>query len=120
MSSSLRLLCISATFAVTGAAFAASPATPAASAKPHTAQQQRMINCNRQATGKKGAERRAFMSSCLKSHAGASSTAAAHPTSGAKMKTCNADAKAKALEGAERKAFMSDSLKGDEAATAAP
>ena len=69
MSLSLRLLAISAAFAFAGTAFAASPATPAASTKPHTAQQQRMIDCNHQATGKKGAERKAFMSTCLKGNA---------------------------------------------------
>ncbi len=34
--------------------------------KPATAQQSRMGECNKQATGKKGDERKAFMSSCLK------------------------------------------------------
>ena len=57
MSLSLRLLAISATFALAGTAFADSPAAPATATRPHTAQQQRMINCNHQATGKKGAER---------------------------------------------------------------
>jgi hypothetical protein len=74
MSLSLRLLAVSAALAFAGAAFAASPvATPATTpaAKPHTAQQQRMIDCNKQATGKKGAERKAFMSECLKGHAAA-------------------------------------------------
>jgi hypothetical protein len=117
MSLSLRLLAISATLAFAGTAFAASPAAPAAATKPHTAQQQRMINCNHQATGKKGAERKAFMSSCLKSHASAASTAAAQPAQPSRMKSCNADARAKALKGAERKTFMSTCLKADSAAT---
>src|SRR5574337_658179 len=77
MSMSLRMLAVSAAFALAGAAFAATPqadqAAPAA--KPHSAQQQRMIDCNKQATGKKGAERKAFMSSCLKGHAAAAPTA---------------------------------------------
>jgi len=125
MSMSLRLLAASAVFAFAGAAFAATPATPAAAAKPHTAQQQRMIDCNKQATGKKGAERKTFMSTCLK---GGSTAAAAAPATAAaatpsakqaqqeKMKTCNADAKTKALKGAERKTFMSSCLKGGAAA----
>ncbi len=73
MSMSLRLLAVSAAFAFAGAAFAATPQTGKAtpSSKPHTAQQQRMIDCNKQATGKKGAERKTFMSSCLKGHAAA-------------------------------------------------
>jgi hypothetical protein len=137
MSLSLRLLAVSTAFAFAGAAFAASPAaTPAA--KPHTAQQQRMVNCNKQATGKKGAERKIFMSSCLKSTstAGASgkaippgypdvvgsygkespASAAAGRTQQQKMKSCNADAKSKALKGTDRKTFMSSCLKGGAAA----
>lgn len=118
MSISLRLLVISATFAFAGATFAATPQTGAVtSTKPRTAQQQRMVDCNKQATGKKGDERRAFMSSCLKGQ----STAAALPAKAGqqeKMKTCNADAKTKALKGAERKAFMSTCLKGDAPAPA--
>ena len=52
MSMSLRLLAVSAAFAFAGVAFAAAPqASDAASAtKPHSAQQQRMIACNKQAT----------------------------------------------------------------------
>ena len=115
MSLSLRLLAVSAAFAFAGTAFAASPATPAAATKPHTAQQQRMIDCNHQATGKKGAERKAFMSSCLKGHASAS-PASTGTAQHAKMTSCNADAKAKALKGAERKAFMSSCLQGGTAA----
>ena len=120
MSLSLRLLAVSAAFAFAGAAFAASPAAPATApaTKPHTAQQQRMVNCNKLATGKKGAERKAFMSSCLKGKNAAESTAEAKPSdSGAKttqrekMKTCNAEAKTKALKGAARKSFMSSCLK---------
>jgi len=93
-------------------AFAADPAP----AKTLTPQQQRMKDCNTQATGKKGDERKAFMSTCLK---GGTTTATA-PTKPAtqqeKMKTCNADAKAKSLSGDARKSFMSTCLKGDGAA----
>ena len=124
MSLSLRLLAVSAAFAFAGAAFAASPAPATApAAKPHTAQQQRMIDCNKQATGKKGADRKTFMSSCLKGQsttaaaapAAAAPTAmpAAHQTQQEKMKSCSADAKAKTLKGADRKTFMSACLKGN-------
>lgn len=128
MSMSLRLLAVSAAFAFAGATFAATPpAAAAAPTKPHTAQQQRMVDCNKQATGKKGAERKTFMSTCLKggSTAAAATPAAAAPAAAApsakqaqqdKMKTCNADAKTKALKGAERKTFMSTCLKGNSAA----
>jgi hypothetical protein len=116
MSMSLRLLAVSAAFAFTGAAFAATPpaSNAAAATKPHTAQQQRMIDCNKQATGKKGAERKTFMSSCLKGHATAATSA--KPTQQEKMKSCNTDAKTQALKGAERKTFMSSCLKGGSAA----
>lgn len=120
MSMSLRLLAVSAAFAFAGATFAATPqtGTMAPPTKAHTAQQQRMVSCSKQATGKKGDERKTFMSSCLK---GQSAAAAAAPTAKQtqqeKMKSCNADAKTKALKGAERKTFMSSCLKGGAAAT---
>jgi psiF repeat. len=121
MSMSLRLLAVSAAFAFAGATFAATPqtATTAPAAKTHTAQQQRMVDCNKQATGKKGDERKAFMSSCLKGEGMAPAAAApmAKQTQQEKMKSCNADAKTKALKGAERKTFMSSCLKGGAAAT---
>jgi hypothetical protein len=82
-------------------AFAATPA-----AKPLTPQQQRMSACSKQTAGKKGDERKAAMSACLKG----SSTPAA-TTQQERMKSCNADAKAKALSGDARKAFMSSCLK---------
>jgi hypothetical protein len=48
-----------------------------APAKAVTPQQQRMKDCNTQATGKHGDERKAFMSTCLK---GGSTTAAGNPS----------------------------------------
>lgn len=109
MSMSLRLLAASAAFAIAGASFAA---TAPATAKVRTPQQQRMADCNKQATGQKGEERKAFMSSCLKGK----TVAAPAETQQNKMTTCNADAKTKALKGAERKAFMSSCLKTHAAA----
>ena len=130
MKMSLRLLAASTVFAFAGAAFAATPqasAAPAAThsmqapAKVRTAQQQRMANCNKEATGKKGAERKAFMSSCLKGKAAAAPSAMSSAKSAQqeKMKACNAEAKTKAIKGAARKTFMSGCLKGGEAAPAA-
>ena len=76
------------------------------------AQQEKMKSCNKEATAKalKGAERQAFMKTCL------SGTPAAAPaekkmTQQDKMKACNKDATAKALKGDERKKFMSECLK---------
>ena len=104
MSTSLRLLAAGALFAA--AAFAAAPqisyaatpstagATTKAPAKTRTPQQQRMADCSHQAKvdGKKGAERRGFMSTCLKGpHTAAADTSSLHkakvkaqPNAGAK------------------------------------
>ena len=52
---------------VSGMAFAADPAKPAAApAAEKTPQQNKMAVCNKEAEGKKGDERKAFMSECLK------------------------------------------------------
>jgi hypothetical protein len=66
-------------------------------------QQNKMASCNKDATGKKGDERKAFMKDCL-----SSKPAAAAPTQQEKMKSCNADATGK--KGDERKAFMKQCL----------
>jgi len=121
MSMSLRLLAVSAAFAFAGATFATTPqaSTAAPAAKARTAQQQRMVDCNQQATGKKGDERKAFMSSCLKGESTAAAAPTAKQTQQEKMKSCNAEAKTKALKGDARKGFMSTCLKGDAAAAPA-
>jgi psiF repeat len=130
MSMSLRLLAISAAFAFAGAAFAAPQAASMAApaAKTLTPQQQRMGDCNKQATGKTGADRKTFMSSCLKGNSAAAAMPAAAPAAAApsakqtqqqKMTSCNADAKVKAPTGAAHKAFMSNCLKGGGAAAPA-
>ena len=79
----------------------------AADEKKASSQQERMKACNSQAGDKKGDERKAFMSQCLKG--GASMPM----TQQEKMKKCNADASAKSLKGDDRKAFMSSCLKAD-------
>jgi hypothetical protein len=79
----------------------------AADEKKANPQQERMKTCNAQAGHKKGDERKAFMSQCLKGDA------AMPMTQQEKMKKCNADASAKALKGDERKGFMSECLKAD-------
>jgi hypothetical protein len=92
----------------TGKADAAAPAAE----KKLTSSQQRMADCNKEAAGKKGAERRDFMRQCM--HGG---SAPATPAAGGKMsqqdkmKECNKQAGEKALKGPDRKAFMSDCLK---------
>jgi hypothetical protein len=79
----------------------------AADEKKANPQQERMKACNSQAGDKKGDERKAFMSQCLKGGA------VMPMTQQEKMKKCNADASAKALKGDERKGFMSECLKGE-------
>jgi hypothetical protein len=72
----------------------------AAQEKKPTAQQERMADCNKKASGMKGDERKKFMSECLKDK----------PQE--RMAKCNKEAGSKALKGDERKKFMSECLKG--------
>jgi Tfp pilus assembly protein PilE len=82
-------------------AFSFGAAAHAADGDAKTAQQTKMGTCNKNAEGKKGDERKAFMKECL--------SASAEPaTQQSKMKTCNVDAKDK--KGDERKAFMKECL----------
>ena len=101
---------LSALFA--GTAFAADDAsspTASPSGKTPTAQQSKMATCNKDASGKKGDERKAFMKDCLSSKPSDKPTpSAAQAAQQDKMKTCNKDAAGK--KGDERKAFMKDCL----------
>lgn len=65
-------------------------------------QQNKMAQCNKDATGKSGEERKQFMSQCL-------SNKPAPETQQQKMGRCNKEATGK--KGDERKQFMSDCLK---------
>jgi hypothetical protein len=80
----------------------AETAAPAAK-KELSSSQQRMVDCNKDATGKKGDERKDFMRQCMK----ASKPAAGEQKN--RMKECNKEATGK--KGDERKAFMSECLK---------
>ena len=62
-------------------------------------QQDKMKMCNQDAAGKKGDDRKAFMSQCL---------SAKKMSQQDRMKVCNKDAAGK--KGDDRKAFMSDCL----------
>lgn len=94
---------------ISGVALAADPvkpaAAPAAAASApladKTPQQNKMAVCNKEAEGKKGDERKAFMKDCL--------SANKQEKQQNKMKTCNKEAEGK--KGDERKAFMSECLK---------
>jgi len=67
-----------------------------------TPQQNRMAQCNQDAGARKGDERKAFMSECLRNKPAATAQQE-------RMKTCNAQAKD--MKGDARKAFMSECLK---------
>ncbi|CAB3637658.1 MAG: PsiF family protein [Achromobacter pulmonis] len=87
----------------------AQTSAPAPAKKP-TAQQQRMADCNKSAEGKKGDERKAYMSACLKGEA--PPPAKQLTPQQQKMKDCNAKASEQKLTGDKRKTFMSTCLKG--------
>lgn len=94
---------------LTAVAFALSmglSAAQAADAPAKTAQQSKMASCNKDATGKKGDERKAFMKECLSAKSEAAP--AAPVTQQSKMTHCNKDATGK--KGDERKAFMKECL----------
>jgi len=80
----------------------------AAAERELTPQQQKMKTCNQQAAGKKGDERKAFMSQCLKKAPEGASAGKHHSAQNEKMKACNKEATGK--KGGERKAFMKECL----------
>jgi hypothetical protein len=112
--------CLSSKPASAAPAAAPAPEAPAAAGN---SQQNKMATCNKEATGKKGDERKAFMKECLSNKpaapaaapapAPAPAAAPAAPAAGNsqqnKMATCNKEATGK--KGDERKAFMSECLK---------
>ncbi len=104
-----KVLPVFAGLLLAGSVFAADTATKAPSEK-QLAQQQKMTDCNKQATAKslKGDERKTFMGTCLK--AGSHSGEALTPQQ-QKMKSCNTQAAGKDLKGDARKTFMSTCLK---------
>jgi hypothetical protein len=67
-------------------------------------QQSKMSQCNKDAAGMKGDQRKAFMKDCL-----SAKPAAAGNSQQTKMATCNKDATG--MKGDERKKFMSECLK---------
>ena len=71
-------------------------------------QQERMKGCNAKAEGKKGDERKKFMSECLKDPGPSTAQKAQQD----RMKDCNKQAADKKMKGDDRKKFMSGCLKG--------
>lgn len=110
MSSRISLMVASLALAFAATTAFAAPQTATSSGPARYSQQQRMTDCNKQATGKASAERKAFMSGCLKGEDPAAP--AAKQTQQQKMKACNADPQARTLKGDARKAFMSSCLRG--------
>ena len=112
------------TLLATALALSLGPAHAADAPAAKTAQQNKMITCNKEAGDKKlkGDERKAFMKDCLSSKPAAAASAPASaapaaapatakkPTQQDKMKSCNKEAGDKKLKGDERKAFMKDCL----------
>ena len=94
-------------FLVSGLAQAADP-TPAAG-KSLSSSQQRMADCNKEAAGKKGPERRDFMRQCM--HGDNAPPGGGRMSQQDRMRDCNKQAGEKALRGPDRKAFMSECLK---------
>ena len=82
------------------AALAMAAHASSAQDKQPTPQQKLMGTCNTEATGKKGDERKAFMSACLSD---------GKKLQQERMKLCNTEATGK--KGDERKAFMGQCLK---------
>ncbi|SAI49919.1 phosphate starvation-inducible protein [Bordetella ansorpii] len=101
-----RELTAAAMLAVLCTAPAWAQQTTPAPAKTPTPQQQRMADCNKTAADKKGDERKAYMSSCLKGEAPAK---AATPQQ-QRMKDCNTQASSQSLMGDKRRAFMKTCL----------
>ena len=81
--------------------------SPFAAAFAQTTQQSKMVTCNKDATGKKGDDRKAFMKKCLSAKPAVEEKKLTPQQE--KMKTCNADAKD--MKGDDRKKFMSTCLK---------
>lgn len=93
-------------------AFAAEPA-PASPAVPKTNQLEKMAACNKQAAGKKGDLRQAYMKQCLSASASADTSDSKAPSAAQqaqrdKMKSCNTDAQS--MNSDERKKFMKTCL----------
>ena len=94
-----------------GLALTANLAQAADPSPAKTAQQSKMATCNKDASGKTGDERKAFMKDCLSAKPEGAPVSDKKMAQQEKMKACNKDAGEKALKGDERKKFMSTCLK---------
>ena len=77
----------------------------AAQAKEKTAQQEKMAACNKEAVGKKGDERKAFMKSCLSAKPAAAAAASAPAADTGAAAACDTKAAEKKLHGAAKTSF---------------
>lgn len=100
------LFALAVSCALLGAPAAASAAQGA------SAQNQKMTQCNADATAKglKGEARKEFMKQCLSAKAAPAAPARKLGAQQQKMVDCNAEAKTRALKGEARKKFMKECL----------
>jgi psiF repeat-containing protein len=103
----LLTLAAALALAVSTSAFAAPAKDSSGTAATMTPQQTRMGDCNKQAAGKKGDERKAFMKTCLSGNS-ATAAPAAPMTQQDKMKKCSGENKGK--KGDEYKSAMKSCL----------
>jgi hypothetical protein len=87
-------------------------ATGISAAQAASAQNQKMSQCNTEATAKglKGSARKDFMKQCLSAKAATAAPARKLTAQQQKMVDCNAQAKTRALKGDARKKFMKECL----------
>jgi hypothetical protein len=91
------------------------------SVQANNSQQDKMKSCNADASAKNlaGADRKAYMKSCLSAKPAAPASTATNSQQ-QKMKTCNADATARSLTGDARKAYMKTCLSATPSSSTAP
>lgn len=112
----LGLVIVLAMFAVTGVYAKDEPKAPTAEQKKElTPQQQKMGDCNKEASAKnlKGEDRKAFMQNCLGHKPPQDGKQSGKTAQRQKMADCNKEASTKQLKGDERKKFMSECLSAD-------
>ena len=104
----MHKLALIAALALSAAATLPAFAADAMASAPMSTQQSKMKSCNADATGKTGADRKAFMKTCLSGGSAMAAAPATPMTQQDKMKKCNADATGK--KGDDRKTFMKSCL----------
>ncbi|CAN5368812.1 hypothetical protein BH09PSE5_BH09PSE5_30230 [soil metagenome] len=105
----MRVMITTLAFAAAAFCLSATETLAADAAASAPKQQTKMAMCNKDAVGKKGDERKAFMKQCLSGKAAGSATAMEAPTaSDDRTKSCKADAKG--MRGNARKDFLKECM----------